>query len=76
MTEPLARLLERVLATIADADIAGGSASFHIRFDFHICPSFPYFTVVPMMTSPLLLPALTFVLIFMVVFPFFEKLPL
>jgi len=33
--EPLARLLERGLATIADVDIAGGSARLDVCFDFH-----------------------------------------
>jgi hypothetical protein len=36
--------------------------------------SFPYFTVEPMTTSPLEAPALTFVLIFIFVFSFLEKL--
>jgi len=34
----LTRLLERGLATIADVDIAGGSASLDVSFDLHRCP--------------------------------------
>jgi len=35
--------------------------------------SFPYFAVVPMMISPLLAPAFTFVLIFILMVSFLEK---
>src|SRR5215813_2682116 len=70
--QPLCHCLVVVQTTNSRRTIAIHT-SFHIRFDFHRCFSFPYFTVEPMKISPLLpTPALTLVLTFIDAFPFFE----